>query len=77
MHETKKTEPPIATQGLRVRVTRDEHQQLKQEAKTYGYDLSTLLRLRIFGKMKGMRITRRPSADMMMLGDIIENPPCT
>jgi len=62
---------PTATQGLRLRVTRQEHDSLKQEAQEYGFDLTTLLRLRIFGRLQGMRITRRPSADMMILGDII------
>jgi hypothetical protein len=63
--------PPVASKGLRLRVTEDEHSSLKQEAESYGYDLSTLLRLRIFGKIAGIKITRRPSADIMMLGDII------
>jgi hypothetical protein len=62
---------PVASKGLRLRVTEQEHIGLKREADQYGYDLSTLLRLRIFGKVKGMRITRRPSTDMMLLGDII------
>jgi hypothetical protein len=48
-----------------------EHEAFRQEAETYGYDISTLLRLRIFGKVRGMRITRRPSTDMMLLGEII------
>lgn len=56
---------------LGLRVPEDEHRAFRQEAENYGYDLSTLLRLRIFGKVKGMRITRRPSTDMMLLGDII------
>ncbi len=63
--------PPVASKGLRLRVTEQEHADLKREARNYGYDLSTLLRLRIFGKIAGIKITRRPSADMMMLGDII------
>lgn len=64
-------ERPAATRGLRVRVTEAEHHGLKQEAEAYGYDLSTLLRLRIFGKIKGMRVTRKPSTDIAMLGDMI------
>jgi phosphate uptake regulator len=62
---------PSATKLLGVRATAQEHASLMNEAESYGYDLSTLLRLRIFGKIVGMRITRRPSADMMLLGDII------
>jgi len=62
---------PPAKQTVHLRVTDEEHRGLRQEANNYGYDLSTLLRLRIFGKVKGMRITRRPSTDMMMLGEII------
>ncbi len=62
---------PVASKGLRLRVTEEEHAGLKREAGNYGYDLSTLLRLRIFGKTAGIRITRRPPADMMLLGDII------
>ncbi|MDX2028237.1 MAG: plasmid mobilization relaxosome protein MobC [Alphaproteobacteria bacterium] len=64
-------ERPTASKGLRLRVSEAEHKDLKREADSYGYDLSTLLRLRIFGKIKGMRITRRPSTDIMLLGDII------
>ena len=56
---------------LALRVTEDEHKSFRQEAESYGYDLSTLLRLKIFGKVKGMRITRRPSSDIMLLGDVI------
>lgn len=63
--------PPSKRRMLGLWVPEDEHAALKHEAESYGYDLSTLLRLRIFGKVKGLRITRRPSADMMMLGDII------
>jgi hypothetical protein len=61
----------FVTNGLRLRVTEQEHQTLKQEAEDYGFDVSTLLRLRIFGKIKGMRVTRRPRTDVMLLGDII------
>jgi hypothetical protein len=71
MDQTEDKKPPVASKGLRLRVTKHEHDELKREAANYGYDLSTLLRLRIFGKIAGIRITRRPSADMMMLGDII------
>jgi hypothetical protein len=62
---------PMTGKGLRLRVTAQEHSTLKQEAEAHGYDLSTLLRLRIFGKVKGMRVIRRPSTDVMLLGDII------
>jgi len=34
--------PPVASKGLRLRVTEDEHSGLKREAESYGYDLSTL-----------------------------------
>ena len=67
----KESHRPTASRTVHLRVTQDEHTELKQEAENYGYDFSTLLRLRIFGKIKGMRITRRPSTDMMLLGDII------
>ena len=67
----KESHRPLASRTDHLRVTQDEHTGLKQEAENYGYDFSTLLRLRIFGKVKGMRITRRPSTDMMLLGDII------
>jgi len=62
---------PTASRILRLRVTEQERDGIKTEAEEYGYELSSLLRLRIFGKVKGMRITRRPSTDMMLLGDII------
>jgi hypothetical protein len=60
-----------ATTTVHLRLTPNERDALKKEAESCGYDLSTLLRLRIFGKVKGMRITRRPSTDVMLLGDII------
>ena len=56
---------------LGLQVSEEDHRAFTREAENYGYDISTLLRLRIFGKVKGMRITRRPSTDMMLLGDII------
>ena len=61
----------IACKGLRLRVTEQEHAGLKREAETYGYDLSTLLRLRIFGKIAGIKVTRRPHADIALLGDLM------
>jgi len=63
--------PPSKRRFIGLWVPDEDHQSLKQEAESYGYDLSSLLRLRIYGKVKGMRITRRPSADMMLMGDII------
>jgi hypothetical protein len=65
--------PPrrAARRSLGLKVTDRDYVLLQKEAEEYGFDLSTLLRLRIFGKLKGMRITRRPSADMMLLGEII------
>ncbi len=71
MDQTEDKNRPVASKGLRLRVTEHEHSSLKREAEDYGYDLSTLLRLRIFGKVAGIKITRRPSVDMMLLGDII------
>ena len=62
---------PVAFKGLRLRVTEEEHTGLKREADGYGYDLSTLLRLRIFGTIKGMRVTRKPTADIALLGDLL------
>lgn len=62
---------PVASHGLHLRVTKAERDGLMREAEQCGYDLSTLLRLRIFGKIKGMRITRKPSTDIAMLGDMI------
>ena len=56
---------------VHLRITSSEHAALKREAEDHGFDLSTLLRLRIFGKIKGIRIIRRPSTDIMLLGDII------
>ena len=60
---------PLRVLGLKV--SEDDHKAFSREAEEYGYDKSTLLRLRIFGKIKGMRITRRPSTDVMLLGEII------
>jgi hypothetical protein len=62
---------PVASHGLHLRVTKAERDGLMQEAEQCGYDLSTLLRLRIFGEIKGMRITRKPSTDIAVLGDMI------
>lgn len=56
---------------LGLKVPEEEHEAFRLEAESYGYDISTLLRLRIFGKTKGIRITRKPSTDTMLLGDII------
>lgn len=52
-------------------VQENEHLAFKKEAASYGYDLSTMLRLRIFGTIKGMRVTRRPTADIALLGDLL------
>ena len=63
--------PPPKRRLLGLWVPEEDHAAFKQEAENLGYDLSTLLRLRIFGKLKGMRVIRRPSADVMLLGEVI------
>jgi mobilization protein NikA len=63
--------PRAARRSLGLKVTDRDYALLQKEAEEYGFDLSTLLRLRIFGKVKGMRITRRPSADMILLGEVL------
>lgn len=69
--ETQAPNPAKASRFLKLRVTNEDYEMIKKEAEDYGYDISTILRLRFFGKIKGMRITRRPRADVMLLGDII------
>ncbi len=60
-----------ADHKLSLRVTKDEHDELKEAAYSRGLNISTLLRFRLFGKIKTMRIRRRPSLDVVLLGDII------
>jgi hypothetical protein len=56
---------------LGLRITQAQRQKLKEEAVQYGYSLSSLVRLRIFGKTKGLHLTRRPHPDMQRLGDVL------
>ena len=69
MNDDKSTRPNRRLLGLWV--PEEDHLAFKREAESYGYDLSTMLRLRIYGTIKGMRVTRRPHADIALLGDLM------
>jgi len=56
---------------VRFRATPDELKDLKQEAANYGYELSSYIRFRIFGHRKGLRLIRKPSVEMGLLGDAL------
>jgi len=62
---------PLRDKLVKFRATADEITSLKQEAAKYGYELSSYVRYRIFGKREGLRIIRRPSVEMNMLGDAL------
>ena len=55
---------------LALWVSEDDHALIKTEAEGCGYDISTLLRLRIFGTFRKMKVISRPSPEIMLLSDI-------
>lgn len=49
------------------RVTDEEWNELEEAAEAYGSTKASFLRLKVFGKIKGLRIIRRPHTDVQNL----------
>jgi len=59
------------TRRLCLRVSKDQYNAFAEEADKAGYELASLMRKRIFGKVKNLRIMRRPCYNTRLLGDTI------
>jgi hypothetical protein len=63
------TPPSPGRQRIVFYVTDAQNKFIAEEADKFGFDRSSLLRLRLFGKVKGLRLIRRPSYNTRLLGD--------